>query len=64
MEVADGCVSLEKLNMAQDEKWIANWKAVMDFMEPINGGHQSSWIGREDSDIGGNTSRNFLMQEN
>lgn len=33
MEVADGGVSLEKLNMTQDERWMANWKAVMDFME-------------------------------
>lgn len=31
--MVDGGVSLEKLNMTQDEKWMANWKVVMDFME-------------------------------
>ena len=33
MEVADERVSSEKFNMTQDERWMANWKAVMDFME-------------------------------
>lgn len=32
MEVADGGVSLEKLNMTQGERWLVQCKTVMDFM--------------------------------
>lgn len=31
--MVDGGVNLEKLNMTQDERWMANWKAIIDFME-------------------------------